>query len=51
MLDWTKELKDVKAELKAASKDKSRPHSEGNDVLTIIWERPELIDHYLAEKV
>ena len=36
MLDWTKELKDVKAELKAASKDKSRPHSEGNDVLTII---------------
>lgn len=49
MLDWAKKCKVVKAELKTLKKDKTYQHEEENDLLTIIWKHPELIDQYLAE--
>lgn len=50
MLHWVKRATGVKSALKSAHADKSRPYQEANALLNIVWDRPEYIDEYLAEK-
>ena len=49
-LDWAKNSEDVKSALKDAQVAKDNPEHEKHVLLSFIWEHPERIDQYLAEK-
>lgn len=50
VLDWVKEKRNIKAELKKVKKASPSNYQEEQVLLQIIWKRPQLIDAYLKAK-